>query len=77
MTTTQKPDVAGILKAICDSIVEAVAVGGTLGVPGGTLYAALMTQGCTLAQFEAIMGALVAAGKLDKRGELYFAKDAK
>jgi len=41
---------------------------------GGTLYAVLMTYGCTMEQFEQLTSALVAAGKLEKRGQLYFAR---
>lgn len=67
-------NIQAILKAICDAIIESVKAGGPLGTPGGTLYAALMAQGCTLQQFEQIMAALVSAGKLEKRGELYFAR---
>lgn len=66
-------DALKALKAIGDAIVESVRTAGDAGVPGGTLYAALMTHGATLEQFEAIMGALVAAGKLRKAGQLYFA----
>lgn len=60
------------LLALCDAIVDIVRAGGDRGVPGGTLYAALMTHGCTLDQFEGIMRALVATSKVEKRGQLYF-----
>jgi hypothetical protein len=73
MTTTRESAV-NLLKVICDTIVEAVKAGGPLGVPGGTLYAALMVHGCTLQQFETFMDVLVSAGKLTRRGDLYFAK---
>ncbi len=45
------------------------------GVPGGSLYAALMKKGCTLPQFEQIMGALTETGLVRKHGELYTATD--
>jgi hypothetical protein len=60
------------LKAIGDAIIESIKATGDAGMPGGTLYAALMTHGATLEQYEAIMGALVAVGKLRKSGQLYF-----
>ncbi len=60
------------LKAICDAVIETVKAAGPLGAPGGHLYAALMAHGCTLEQFEKLMGALVAIKQLVKRGELYF-----
>jgi len=42
------------------------------GVPGGTIYAALMQYGCTLEQYDAIMGALVSAGQITRKGDLYY-----
>ncbi len=79
------------LKAVAKAITEAVAIAGPLGAPGfsagtdpcvgrlgdGYLYAALMSAGCTLNQFEQIMSGLVRAGVLTKRGECYFVKGAK
>ena len=70
------PTLAQILKALGDAIVEAVSVA-PLGAPGGTIYAVLMTHGCTLEVFEQIMDALVASGRLERRGDLYFVKGAK
>lgn len=64
------------LKAVCDAVLASVKAAGSLGAPAGTLYAALMAYGCTLEQFESIMGALVRIGMLKKRGHLYFAGDS-
>jgi hypothetical protein len=61
------------LKMIADAVIDSVKAAGSLGAPGGVLYAALMAHGCTLEQFESIMSALVQAGKLTQRGHLYFA----
>ncbi len=61
------------LKAVADAIIETVQIAGPLGVPGGHIYAALMTHGMTLEQYEQIMSGLVHAGKLRKSGECYFA----
>lgn len=55
---------AKALQAIARAIIEAVDAAGTTGAPGGTLYAALMTNGCTLEQFQQIMRGLVQAGML-------------
>jgi hypothetical protein len=60
------------LRAIAKAITETVALAGPLGAPGGHLYAALMSAGCTLNQFEQIMAGLVQSGYLAKRGECYF-----
>ena len=65
-------DTAKALLAICDAIIETVKDSGSLGAPAGPMYAALMAQGFSLEQYEAIMGALVKAGKLRKSGDLYF-----
>lgn len=71
------PQQAAALRAIADAIIETVkAADPIIGAPGGHLYAALMSVGCTLHQFEQIMSALVRVGKLTKRGECYFAVNA-
>jgi hypothetical protein len=57
---------------LVDGIVESVRAAGPLGAPGGLMYAALMAHGCTLSQFQTIMGTLVDLGKLERRGQLYF-----
>jgi hypothetical protein len=61
-----------LLKAVCDAVIASVKAAGPLGAPGGVLYAALMSYGIRLEQFESLMGALVNCKKLTKRGELYF-----
>ena len=68
MTIEQAKALRAIAKAITDTVAET----GPLGAPGGHLYAALMTQGCTLHQFEQIMSGLVRAGYLEKRGDCYY-----
>lgn len=71
MAVTSK-QVDDLLREICDAIVDCVRASGSKGEPGGTLYALLMSAGCTLEQFNQIMSGLVKAGKVVKRGELYF-----
>lgn len=61
------------LSQILAVIVSTVKAGGPAGVPGGAIYAALMTQGCTLEQFETLMGYLVRSDKVRKSGHLYLA----
>ena len=61
------------IKAIADAIVDAVKAAGSLGAPGGHLYAPLMAH-MTSAQFQQFMDALVATGKVTRRGQLYFAE---
>lgn len=72
--TNNHADTIFAMKVILDSIVESVQEAGPQGVPGGILYAAMMSHGVTLTQFETIMGALVRAERLTRRGHLYFAE---
>lgn len=67
-----KEQAVAAIQAMADAIVD-VAKATPEGVPGGMLYAAMMAHGASLAQFEAFMAALVGAGRLTKRGQLYFA----
>ncbi len=61
------------LTEVLAALLLAVRAGGHSGVPGGVIYAALMTQGCSLEQFEALMGSLVRMHKVRKSGDCYFA----
>lgn len=61
------------MKLLVSAIIDAVKAAGPIGAPGGVLYAALMAHGCTLEQFEKLMGALVRHGALKRKGDLYFA----
>lgn len=70
MPTNIQPQ--NIIKILADIVIEAVQAS-PQGVPGGHLYAALMSVGLTLEQFERLMGLLVEAGKVAKRGQLYYA----
>lgn len=48
----------------------AAAVIQALPAPSGTLYAALMGQGCTLAQYEQILDALTGEGLVRQHGQM-------
>lgn len=56
---------------LANAVVDAVRGAGSMGAPAGTLYAALMAHGCTLAQFESLMAGLVRVGRLTQAGHLY------
>jgi len=60
------------MRKVLDAVIDAVKAS-PMGTPEGSLYAVLMTQGCSLNQFEAIIGALCKAGKIRKQGHLLFA----
>ncbi len=58
---------------IADMIVDSIREGDKNGhgVSGSIIYLALMAHGCTMEQFNGIMSALVAAGKLTRNGDVY------
>lgn len=73
MSIALSPEQRAALAAIVAAVIDAVKVAGPLGAPAGVLYAALMSHGCTLSQFQSLMSALVRAGKVRQEGHLYFA----
>jgi hypothetical protein len=68
------PQQAEALRLIAAAIIEAISAAGPIG-PSGHIYAGLMTQGCTLAQYEQIMDGLQRAGMVTHEGHLYRATD--
>ena len=63
-----------VLALLVDAVVETIKESGPMGAPGGVLYAALMTRGFSLEEFEILMRVVVATGRVYKTGHLYFAK---
>jgi len=57
------------LRAIVETVTEAVNASPS-GLPSGHLYATLMGFGCSLSQYESLIGALVKVGKIRKQGHL-------
>jgi len=72
MTTPTEKQMQAI-RAIADAITESVKEAGELGAPSGIVYAALMTYGCTLNQYQQFISALVRTGKLRQEGDLLYA----
>lgn len=62
------------LSLLVNAIVDTIKESGPMGAPGGVLYAALMTRGFSLEEFEILMRVVVATGRVYKTGHLYFAK---
>ena len=62
---------ADALRAVLSAILEAVEAAGTMGAPGGVLYAGMMSSGCTLQRFNEFMDAMLNTGLLVKSGECY------
>jgi hypothetical protein len=69
MTISQQAQ-TNLLRQLCQMFIDAVKEGGSLGAPGGVLYAAVLDK-MSLYQFEQMMSALVAMGKVRRCGELY------
>ena len=68
MTSIEFTAMRAVLTAVTDTIRES----GALGAPSSALYLALRDSGCTLTKYQAIMGALVTAGKVRQEGHCYF-----
>jgi hypothetical protein len=66
-----KPDTLKALRALCDAIVETIEEFPN-GAPAGPMYMAFAEHNMSLEVFEAIMSALVSAGKIRKSGHQYF-----
>ena len=73
MATTPADKEAVAAQILVDSVLAAVREIGTLGLPSGPLYAILASRGVSLATYQLLMDALVSAGKITRRGNLYFA----
>lgn len=67
LNAQQSKALSEIIKAIVQTISEC-----PTGAPAGPIYAALMAHGCTLNQFESLMGGLERVGVIRKQGDLYF-----
>lgn len=61
---------------LASALLDVVKAAGPQGAPAGPMYAACMSRGMTLSQFERLMGLLESAGKVRKSNQLYFATGA-
>jgi hypothetical protein len=53
------------------SVLETIEEAGALGAPSGAIYAALMTQGCSLNQYQSLMAPLERRGFITLEGDCY------
>lgn len=65
------PNQLKALATVSLGVLEAVAVAGEQGAPGGVLYAAMQDQGATLNQFQSIMGTMTKPGYLELENDCY------
>jgi hypothetical protein len=69
-TAREQHDALLVLRRIADAII-AVVNETPHGAPGGVMYAAVMEY-MSITQFQTMMRVLVEAGRITKRGNLYF-----
>lgn len=69
---TTKQEAIRALAEICAAIDLTIQEQGDQGAPAGVLYAALMSQGCSLHMFEQIMSAMVATGRVRYANHCYY-----
>lgn len=67
MTNQMKLAALKVLQAVHEAVASCPD-----GIPAGTIYANLMTQGCTLEQYESLERILIGAGAIKKKGDLLF-----
>jgi len=60
-----------VLRALLGAMLDTVKEMGAQGAPAGVMYAAVCGR-MSLAQFQAVMGALESAGKVRKSGHVYY-----
>lgn len=68
----EKQSAAKALLGILDGMLDTIKSAGDLGCPEGPMYAAMMHYGCSLSQFQSLIGILVKSGKVRKSGNLLF-----
>jgi len=68
-----KANAAKAIMAIVDAVVGVVRDAGPNGCPEGPLYAALMAHGCSLDQFQSLIGLIEKAGKIRREGHVLYA----
>ncbi len=59
------------VREVAGAVVEAVKAAGPIGAPAGVMYAAMMAQGCTLAQFQSLMDSFTRLGLITRMGDCY------
>ena len=57
------------VRAIAAIVVDEVNAAGPMGIPSGHVYAALMTTGMSLADYQSLIGALEKAGQISVHGQ--------
>ncbi len=58
------------VQAVALDLLEAIAIGGEMGAPGGHLYAPLMGK-LSLSQFQQIVGQMQGRGFIEQHGDCY------
>ena len=74
MTTPTAAQARKAILTLVDGVLMAIDAAGTSGLPSGPLYTILASQGVSLTTYKLLMDALVSAGKIKQRGNVYFAR---
>jgi len=69
---TQQQQVLAVINAVYETIKDM----GKDGAPSGILYAGLMAKGCSLNQYNSLIGLLIKAGKVRQAGDVLYATSA-
>lgn len=69
------PKAVEAIMAVTNVFLETIQEAGERGAPAGPMYAMAAAHGITLAQFEWVMNVLIDAGRITKRGHVYYAKE--
>lgn len=73
MTPSERETILAALSKITNAVLGTIREAGSMGAPGGLLYAALSSHGFSKQQFDQLMEAMVDAGKVRRSGDLYVA----
>jgi hypothetical protein len=75
MSRNPTPTELRAMLSVIHGVLDAAHAGGPMGAPDGVMYAAMMAQGCTLAQFAQITSATQSAGLITRSGDLIHITD--
>jgi hypothetical protein len=70
---TYTPQQLAAIRAVGRAITDVVRAAGERGAPAGVVQSKLVAAGCAYAQYHQFIGALIRAGRVERRGNLLFA----
>lgn len=70
---TSTPQQLAAIRGVARAILDAVRATGNRGTPAGVIQSGLVAAGRSYAQCHSLVGSLIRAGCLERRGDLLFA----